>query len=145
MSGKLEFVDTNILLYAHDPSEPDKHARAKAMLEQLWQDSTGCLSVQVLQEFFVNATRKLSTPLELSTALAVIEDYSQWLVHTPNARDVLKAVSLHVSNQTSFWDAMILVSALELGCRRVWSEDLNAGQKYAGIEVKNPFDTLSTS
>jgi predicted nucleic acid-binding protein len=77
MSVQLKFVDTNILLYAHDPSEPDKHTKAKALLERLWRERTGCLSVPVLQEFFVNATRKLSIPLEVATARAVIEDYSQ--------------------------------------------------------------------
>jgi predicted nucleic acid-binding protein len=139
MSVKLEFIDTNILLYAHDPSEPAKHAKSKALLERLWQERTGCLSVQVLQEFFVNATRKLSIPLEITTARTVIEDYSQWIVHTPTPKDVLAAVDVHTNHRTSFWDALILTSALELGCAFVWSEDLNSGQKYAGMEVKNPF------
>jgi predicted nucleic acid-binding protein len=139
MSVKLEFIDTNILLYAHDPSEPHKHAAAKALLERLWQERTGCLSVQVLQEFFVNASKKLSIPLEVSTARAVIEDYSQWIVHTPTPKHVLAAIDLQTNHRTSFWDALILTSALELGCSVVWSEDLNSGQKYAGMEVRNPF------
>ena len=139
MSAELAFVDTNILLYAHDTSEPGKHERARALLEDLWARRTGCLSVQVVQEFFVNATRKLKLPLEVSTARMVIEDYAQWLVHTPTAGDVLAAIDLQSAHRTSFWDAMILTSALELGCGVLWSEDLNAGQRFEGLKVKNPF------
>lgn len=69
MSAKLEFVDTNILLYAYDHTEPEKQARAAELLTDLWQRRVGCLSVQVLQEFFVNATCKLSRPLEVADAM----------------------------------------------------------------------------
>lgn len=138
MSARLEFVDTNILLYAYDHSEPLKQAKAQTLLEALWQRREGCLSVQVLQEFYVNATRKLSKCLASTIARQVIDDYAQWIVHVPTTSDVLAAIDLHQAHQVSFWDAMVLKSALELGCSIVWSEDLNPGQRFEALEVRNP-------
>ena len=139
MSASLEFVDTNILLYAFDSTEPDKHSSAKKLLERLWEQQNGCISVQVLQEFFVNATRKLKKPLTRIEARAVLEDYSLWIIHVPSAAEVIMATTLMDTTSISFWDAMMVTSALELDCRVVWSEDLNAGQKINGLEIHNPF------
>lgn len=139
MSGRLEFVDTNILLYAYDHTEPEKQARAAELLADLWQRRVGCLSLQVLQEFFVNATRKLSRPLEVADARQIVHDYALWIVHVPNTSALIAAIDLHERYQVSFWDAMILQSALELGCSTVWSEDLNPGQAFASLTVRNPF------
>ncbi|MCI0553368.1 MAG: PIN domain nuclease, partial [Anaerolineae bacterium] len=72
------------------------------------------------------------------TARQVIEDYSQWIVHAPTTHDVLAAIDLHQAHQVSFWDAMVLRSAFELGCAIVWSEDLNPGQHFEALEVRNP-------
>jgi predicted nucleic acid-binding protein len=72
MSGNRRFVDTNILLYAHDDSAGTKRDQARALIEQLWESRDGCLSAQVLQEFFVNVTRKIAKPLSAETASAVI-------------------------------------------------------------------------
>jgi predicted nucleic acid-binding protein len=99
----------------------------------------GCLSLQVLQEFFVNVTRKLSRPLEVVDAYQIVHDYALWIVHVPNTSDVTQAIDLHERYQVSFWDAMILQSALELGCSTLWSEDLNAGQAFEALTVQSPF------
>lgn len=139
MSARLEFIDTNVLLYAVDYSEPEKQARAEALLNRLWEAHTGCLSVQVLQEFYVNATRKLSRPLDVDSARQVVEDYSLWVVHAPKSASVLAAIDLQQEHQVSFWDAMILGSALDVGAAVVWSEDLNAGQRFGALEVRTPF------
>jgi predicted nucleic acid-binding protein len=139
MSAKLEFVDTNVLLYAYDHTEPKKQAKAAALLADLWKRRVGCLSLQVLQEFFVNVTRKLSRPLEVVDAYQIVHDYSLWIVHVPNTSDVTQAIDLHERYQVSFWDAMILQSALELGCSTLWSEDLNAGQAFEALTVRSPF------
>jgi predicted nucleic acid-binding protein len=139
MSVKLEFVDTNVLLYAYDHSEAIKQRQAETLLTDLWQRRAGCLSVQVLQEFYVNATRKLSRPLKLATAKEIVRDYSLWIVHLPTTNDLLSAIGLHEQYQVSFWDAMILQSALQLGCALLWSEDLNPGQSFAGLTVRSPF------
>jgi predicted nucleic acid-binding protein len=139
MSGNRKFVDTNILVYAHDLTAGDKHSRARALLEELWDTRQGCLSVQVLQEFFVTTTRKIPKPLDPSAAAQIINDLARWHVHAPAAPDVLAAIDIQRRAGTSFWDAMILRSARELGCPVLYSEDLNAGQSYAGIRVSNPF------
>src|SRR5215469_2925255 len=139
MSGNRKFVDTNVLVYAHDLTAGDKHDRARALLEELWHTRAGCLSIQVLQEFFVTTTRKIPKPLEASSATRVIADLARWHVHAPDARDVLAAIDIHEQTGASFWDAMILRSAKELGCELLHSEDLSTGQVYAGVRVRNPF------
>ena len=137
MSVDLEFIDTNVLLYAFDTSDSGKHATARALLERLWASQTGCLSVQVMQEFFVNATRKLGLPV--AEARAVLEDYRVWIVHAPSSSDVIAATALMDAVNLSFWDAMMVTSAHELGCHTVWTEDLKAGQVSAGAQIRNPF------
>lgn len=141
MSAEAErqFVDTNILVYAHDASAGAKHARAKQLLADLWSNGNGCLSIQVLQEFYVIITRKVSRPLDPETARQRVQDLGYWLIHSPTAEDVVEAIRLHQSARLAFWDAMVLTSASKLGCLTVWSEDLNAGQTTAGVTIKNPF------
>ena len=134
-----QFVDTNILIYAHDHSAGAKHSRASDLIRTLWQSGEGCLSIQVLQEFYVNITQKVAKPLKADVAVQIITDLSVWQVHRPGVEDVLDAIRLQDRYQTSFWDAMIVASAIQLGCQTVWSEDLNAGQFYAGVNVVNPF------
>jgi predicted nucleic acid-binding protein len=139
MSGNRQFVDTNILVYAHDVTAGDKHSRARALVEELWGTRQGCLSVQVLQEFFATTTRKIPKPLEAPAAAQIIDDLAHWHVHSPTVADVRAAIDIHQRTGASFWDAMIVRSAQELGCRILHSEDLNAGQEYEGVEVRNPF------
>ena len=135
----LQFVDTNVLIYAHDQSAGTKHERAKQLLGVLWENRKGCLSVQVLQEFYVNVTQKVPEPLAPEVATQVIADLSTWQVHQPGVKDVLDAITLQSRHRLSFWDAMILASAMALGCEILWSEDLNPGQTYATVVVNNPF------
>ena len=139
MSGNRQFVDTNVLVYAHYVTAREKHSRARALVEELWETRQGCLSVQVLQEFFVTTTRKLPTPLEASAAARIIDDLAHWHVHSPAAADVLAAIDIHQRTGASFWDAMILRSAKELDCQILHTEDLNLGQEYDGLQVRNPF------
>jgi predicted nucleic acid-binding protein len=137
--GSLAFVDTNVLIYAHDTSAGAKHLRARQLLESLWQSEAGCLSIQVLQEFYVNVTQKVAKPLSLGDAAQIIADLSVWRVHRPGVQDVLYAIRLQERHQVSFWDAMILSSAIQLNCHILWSEDLNSGQIYNSVTVANPF------
>jgi predicted nucleic acid-binding protein len=139
MSGSRQFVDTNVLVYAHDVTAGDKHSRARALIGELWETREGCLSVQVLQEFFVTTTRKIPKPLDVPAAAQIIDDLAHWHVHAPAANDVLAATDIHQRTGASFWDAMILRSAKELGCQILQSEDLNPGQQYEGVQVRNPF------
>jgi predicted nucleic acid-binding protein len=110
-------------------------------LEQLWQTRAGALSIQVLQEFYVNVTRKVARPLARATAAQLIADLSVWRVHSPRVEDVLDAIRLQERYTLSFWDAMILTSAIQLGCRTLWSEDLKPGQSYAQVQVIDPFQS----
>ncbi len=135
----LQFVDTNVLIYAHDLSAGEKHLRAQDLVRRLWQSQEGCLSIQVLQEFYVNVTQKVARPLSRDTASQIIADLSVWHLHVPHVKDVLDAIRLQGRYDISFWDAMIVASAIQLGCQTIWSEDLNSGQTYDQVTVANPF------
>jgi len=135
----LQFVDTNVLIYAHDTTAGEKNSRARQLITDLWESGLGCLSVQVLQEFYVNVTEKVAKPLSSDVAAQIVSDLSAWQVHSPGVEDVLDAIRMQRRYQMSFWDAMIVVSAIELGCTTLWSEDLNPGQVYDQVKVATPF------
>lgn len=135
------FVDTNLFVYANDSSAGRKAEVSRRVISGLWESRLGCVSVQVMQELFVNVTRKVPRPLTVREAAALVEDLSAWTVHSPGPRDVLSAIELHERVGISFWDAMILASARSLDCRVLYSEDLNAGPSYDGVLVVNPFST----
>ena len=133
------FVDTNVLVYAHDATAGTKRDQARALVRDLWESGDGCLSVQVLQEFFVTVTRKIPLRLDARIGATAVEDFSQWTTHAPDSGDVIAAIELHERHDLSFWDAMIVQSASSLGCERLYSEDLNPGQSYDGVLVVDPF------
>jgi predicted nucleic acid-binding protein len=132
------FVDTNILLYAHDADAGEKRQRASYCLQALWDTGAGRLSVQVLQEFYVNATLKLKTSVARSTAREVVGAYGAWIYEPTTADTVTRASDIAEMAQISFWDALIIASAEQCGAARVYSEDLNTGQTIAGVMVVNP-------
>ena len=134
-----QFVDANVLIYALDSSAARKQEAARALLERLWESNSGCLSVQVLQEFFVTITKKVPKPLTADDAAARIRELAAWRVFTPSADDVLDAIALHAKAKIGFWDAMIVVAAAESGCDVLWTEDLNDGQVLRGVRIRNPF------
>ena len=139
MSDERQFVDTNVLVYAHDVSAGAKRDRAHELLATLWASGYGCLSIQVLQEFYVTVTRKVARPLDSGTAAQVVSDLGRWKTHAPQPRDVLEAIHIQDRSRISFWDAMILHSAAALGCRVIWSEDLKPGRSSTGVFIENPF------
>jgi predicted nucleic acid-binding protein len=134
-----EFVDANVLVYAFDSSAGAKHAAATRLLERLWESGVGCLSVQVLQEFFVTVTRKVATPLSIDDASDRVREFAMWKVFAPTADDVLGAIALQKQAQISFWDAMVVRAAAESGCDTLWTEDLSDGQILRGVQIRNPF------
>jgi len=140
MSGVV-FVDTNILIYAHDADAGSKQARAAAALRELWDSGAGRLSVQVLQEFFVNATRKLATPVAHVSAREVVSCYGAWIREPTTADTVTRAIDVAALAQISFWDALIVASAEQAQATQIYSEDLNASQTIAGIKIINPLST----
>jgi predicted nucleic acid-binding protein len=137
MSGKT-FVDTNILIYAHDVDAQAKYEIAKASLRELWSERAGVLSMQVLQEFYVNVTRKIATPLSRETARTVVNSYVPWCMETTVA-EISAAFHIEDESRIGFWDALIVSSAVKSGAVRILSEDLNAGQRIAGLLIENPF------
>jgi len=139
MTGEPTFVDTNVLVYAYDADAGAKHELARSRLQTLWKNETGLTSTQVLQEFYVTVTRKLSRPLPRRTAREVVATYRAWPVHRPDADDVIAASELEERHQLSFWDSLIVVSAQRSGARSLLTEDLQDGQRFDGVEVVSPF------
>jgi predicted nucleic acid-binding protein len=136
--GDKTFVDTNILIYAHDVDAGAKHEVAKSVLRELWNRRTGVLSMQVLQEFYVNVTRKIASPLPKDVARAVVNSYSIWCIDATPA-EIAAAFRVEDDSHIGFWDALIVASALKCGATRILSEDLNAQQKISGVQIQNPF------
>lgn len=132
------FVDTNILIYAHDRDAGLRWQRATQALDLLWTTRTGRMSVQVLQEFFAVATRKLKAAVEVATAREVIRTYSPWVTVPTDVDTVLRASEIAEVAQISFWDGMIVAAAERCGAATLYTEDLNDGQIIAGIRVVNP-------
>ena len=137
MSAKT-FVDSNVLIYAHDVDAKGKHEIAKEVLRELWRERAGALSVQVLQEFYVNATRKIPRPLAKGEARRVVDSYAKWCTET-TPLEVAAAFRIEDEARIGFWDALIVASALKSGAARILSEDLNAEQVIAGVRIENPF------
>ena len=132
------FVDTNVLIYAHDVDAKAKHGTAQRVLRDLWSERSGVLSLQVLQEFYVNVTRKIATPLPKDSARTVVNSYAIWCIETTPA-EVETAFRIEDQSGIGFWDALIVAAAAKSGARTILSEDLNAGQAIAGVRVENPF------
>ena len=138
MSGKT-FVDTNVLIYAHDSDSGRKQKVAASHLTELWNSRTGVLSAQVLQEFYVNVTRKIAAPISRKAAREVVRAYAPWHSASVRPEDIVRASELEERHRLSFWDALIVVSAKNAGAGLILSEDLNAGQIIDGVRVENPF------
>ena len=132
-----EFVDTNILIYAHDERAGVKHHQASELIVRLFEEGRGALSVQVLCEFFSAATTKL--PVSSEEAEAIISDLGVWTIHRPGLADILQAGRLQRKFLISWWDALVLNSATQLGCATLWSEDFTHGRQYGPVTVRNPF------
>jgi predicted nucleic acid-binding protein len=140
MSGKI-FVDTNVLIYAHDLDAKAKQEAAKTILHGLWNERTGVLSMQVLQEFYVNVTRKIPHPLSKESARVVVSTYTTWCIDT-TAAEIWSAFRIEDESHIGFWDALIVASAVKSGADRILSEDLNPGQTISGVFIENPFAAI---
>ncbi len=138
MSGR-SFVDTNVLVYAHDAGAGSKHAIARELIERLWQERSGVVSTQVLQELYVNVRRKTAVPLAAPDAAELIEDYLRWPLVINDGESVLRAIALEQRFSLSFWDALIVQAAEEAGAPVIFSEDLGDGRSYGSVTVQNPF------
>lgn len=132
------FVDTNILVYAHDRSAGAKHERARSLVAGLWASREGVLSTQVLQELAVNVRRKATRPLSPEETRDLVADYLSWEIVVNTADSVVEALELESRYRISFWDAMIVRAAQVAGAGTLYSEDLADGQAYGSVRVVNP-------
>ena len=133
------FVDTNILVYAHDLDAGNKHDQAAEIVSQVWESRNGVLSTQVLQEFYVTLTRKVSSTLSKLEARKLLQKYSHWHLVLNDPSIILQASEIEESNNISFWDALIVSAAYSQNVPTILTEDLNHGQIIEGIFIENPF------
>jgi predicted nucleic acid-binding protein len=137
------FLDTNVLVYTFDAGAPDKRQRALALFSECAAEGTLLLSVQVLQEFYVTVTRKLDKPLDAAVARAVVNDLTAFPVVPTDVPMVRAAIRTHQDAAISFWDALIVEAARSGGASRLYSEDLQDGRDFGGLQVINPFTDRS--
>ena len=136
------FVDTNILMYAHDTSAGAKHDRAKAVVEELWRARSGIVSTQILQELCVGLRRKARRPVDMKTAREIVTDYLSWNVHVNTGASTLEALEIEERYRISFWDALVIQAAEASGATVLYTEDLSDGQMYGAVRVVNPLAGL---
>jgi predicted nucleic acid-binding protein len=140
MSAKV-FVDTNVLVYCRDASEPKKQARTSAWMAALWEQRTGRLSFQVLQEYYVTVTAKLSPGLSRELARREVLMLLAWRPLAVDERLIEGAWLLQDRHKLSWWDALIVAAAQSAGCRYLLSEDFQEGYDWGNMTVVNPFRT----
>ena len=132
------FIDTNVLVYAHDTDAGDRHTAAKAVLAKLWDNRTGSLSTQVLQEFYAVVTRKFKPPMPRAKARAIVAAYGEWCDIATEPQLIVAASRLEEEHTLSFWDALIVQAAIQAGADRLVSEDLQHGRRFGSLTIENP-------
>ncbi|HFE63605.1 twitching motility protein PilT [candidate division KSB1 bacterium 4484_188] len=135
MSVKI-FLDTNLLVYSMDQNDPRKKEQSREVLRTIRDEYRGVISTQVMQEFYVAATRKLGVDPLL--AKNIIQQFENFEVVIISPEIIYEAIDCSMISQLSFWDALIIVSAERAKCREIWTEDLNHGQIIRGVKVVNP-------
>ncbi len=131
------FFDSNVLVYTDDRDAPAKRALAIALVERGIHEGWATISTQVLQEYFVITTRKLG--VEPRIARDKVEVFARMPLMTNGAEDILHAIDVQRLQQVSFWDALIIHAALKARCSVLFTEDLQHGQRFQGLEIVNPF------
>jgi predicted nucleic acid-binding protein len=139
MSAGRSFVDTNVLVYVYDRDEPAKQARAAELLGDLVATGQAVISAQVLEEFYWVVTRKLRAPLEPAEAEQAVQELAQLPVVPLDRTLVLDGIRLSRERRLALWDALVVTAALTAGCKRLLSEDLQAGSSFGSLEVEDPF------
>ncbi len=135
----IDFVDTNVLVYALDEDQGERHETASTLVTELWETEQGVLSTQVLQEFYVTLTRKLQKPMTRPRARAVVERYAAWPTHQVTSDDVLAASELEQRHSLAFWDALIVVAAQRMNATRLVTEEMQGDRAFGAVRIFNPF------
>jgi len=133
------FVDTNVLLYACDQSETVKRTRAKAWLDHLWRERLGRTSIQVLSEFYCNATRKLRPGMTPADAWGRIQTYFAWAPQPIDQALLARAHEVEQRYHLNWWDGMVVGAAQLQGCTVLLTEDLQDGAVFGAVTVRSPF------
>jgi predicted nucleic acid-binding protein len=139
MSADRTFLDTNIIIYAYDVSAGSKHDTAKQIVQDLWNSGTGLISTQVLQELYVSITRKIPVPLDIKSARGLISDFLKWDIVINDGTMILSAIDIQARHKYSFWDSLIIASAIKANADILLSEDLTDGKTISGLKIHNPF------
>lgn len=135
------FVDTNILVYAADGSEPMKQKTSRMLLKALRNEQSGVISTQVLQEFYVTAVKKLG--IDSITTKSIVHALRNFETVVVDEDLIEEAIDCSVLNRLSFWDSLVVVSAEKAHCHVLWTEDLNHGQVIRGVRIENPFRNMT--
>lgn len=135
----LVFVDTNVLVYAFDADAGLKFEKAQSILKDCWNNQSGSLSTQVLQEFYVTVTKKLIRKMDKQSARNIVQVYKAWSVRSITPEDIIDASEFEEQNQISFWDSLIITIAQKTGAKTLYSEDMQDGQKFGSLTIVNPF------
>lgn len=133
-----DFLDSNVLIYAYDPRDPRKQGIARELVEKALLGD-GVVSVQVLAEFAATLLHKLRPVVSPEAVTEILDAMHSISVVRPEAETVRRAVHANEQYGVQFYDGMIIAAAERAGCKKIWSEDLNAGQEYFGVKVENPF------
>ncbi|MGH8513512.1 MAG: PIN domain-containing protein [Gammaproteobacteria bacterium] len=144
MNGERRFLDTNVLVYLFDIDAPEKKAAVTALFEGEGASGLLILSTQVLQEFYVVVTRKLARPLAPEVAEQAVRDFATWPVRQVTPALILSAIRRSIASRLSFWDALIVETAIDAGATVILTEDLQHGQAIDGVRIVNPFASVST-
>lgn len=131
------FIDTNIFVYSLDKANPEKQKQARKLLKSAKNSGSGVISTQILQEFYITATTKLK--IDQALAREVTLSLTNFDLVTVDKAIIRKAIDCAAASNISFWDALVISSAVAGGCKTVWTEDLNHNQVINGVKIENPF------
>lgn len=137
--ARLTFIDTNVLVYAHDSTEPERRPVAQRVLVEFWNSGTGALSTQVLQEFYSAVTCKIKAPLRPAVARTAVARYSEWCTVDTDPLLIISAARLAEDHSIAFWDALIVEAALRCDAHQLLTEDMQDGRMFSSLTVRNPF------
>ena len=130
------FIDTDILIYCMDEFDTERREKCRLLLKSLTNENQGVMSTQVMQEFFVAATKKLGAdPLLIKD---ILHSFEQFEISVINPTNIYNAIDCSIINRISFWDSLIVVTAESARCEKLWTEDLSDGQVIRGVRVENP-------
>lgn len=132
------FLDTNILVYAFDKDEKTKHEKAKIILADCWNQQSGILSTQILQEFYVSLTSKIPNKLSINEASEVIKELLSWTIYEIMTQDIITATEIQDQYGYSFWDSLVISMAQKSDAELLYSEDMQDGQKIGSLTIVNP-------